>query len=302
MFKLAENITQTSHATIEHNGKEIFKTMYGDILNLPNDSNDNVIVIPYYSHGLLYKLFMEKSLLINSSFVQTFDDDPEILTCFLGKSIIPNIKHVVYFDYQTLLKYPEKLFYNIFKFMSNKNILENTNLYIPTFGVNNGLRYYNVSLILYNGIKYHIHTDESLIHKLNKIIIMSPYENGKNKAIKYLMSLMTYYKISENENDCLICLENKSIILLPCGHRILCYDCAKKIRYDNNICPICRTSFNYFEECINVINVNAACCLNDKQKTICLPCGHYNTACVSCDTPDKCSACKQGATKHLFYP
>ena len=43
-----------------------------------------------------------------------------------------------------------------------------------------------------------------------------------------------------NKNECCICLDNKpNILLLPCKHIIICYNCH--LIYNKNICPGCST-------------------------------------------------------------
>ncbi|CDW77224.1 ring finger 1-like protein [Stylonychia lemnae] len=45
----------------------------------------------------------------------------------------------------------------------------------------------------------------------------------------------------EQGKECLICLaEERSIIIMPCGHLCVCNDCADKMFQKNYTCPICR--------------------------------------------------------------
>lgn len=302
MLSLTDNISESSKVSVQINNKNFVNIYYGNILEVPINGINNIIMIPNYRNGLLYKLFNEKNLACNASFQQVFETDNEIDTCYLGKSELINIHHVIYFEYETLIDDPSKLFENIFKFMDNKNIINNVNLFIPTFGVNNGIRYFNVSLTLFYGIKSHINDENSLIHKLNEINVVTPYDGGKNKAIIYLMSLFTYYNTTLTEDDCMICLENKAIILLPCGHRILCFDCMKKIRNDNSICPLCRKDFVTYVECIKVNETNISCCDNsEKIKNICLPCCHSYSICTACNNDDICFYCKNKGKQYIFY-
>ena len=44
-----------------------------------------------------------------------------------------------------------------------------------------------------------------------------------------------------NKDECCICLDNNSnILLLPCNHICMCQNCINMIR--NNKCPICLTN------------------------------------------------------------
>jgi len=41
---------------------------------------------------------------------------------------------------------------------------------------------------------------------------------------------------------CVVCLNNpREVILLPCGHVVVCVDCMERL---NGTCPLCRMSFS----------------------------------------------------------
>jgi hypothetical protein len=54
-----------------------------------------------------------------------------------------------------------------------------------------------------------------------------------------------------NNSICVVCLERASAtVLVPCGHRALCNECA--IRFSKNPCPVCRS---VVERCVRVFDV-----------------------------------------------
>ncbi|CAB3359950.1 Hypothetical predicted protein [Cloeon dipterum] len=56
----------------------------------------------------------------------------------------------------------------------------------------------------------------------------------------------TETKESQSEQSpCIICDNPREVILLPCGHICLCFDCSRNIK---NICPICRTHVETINE------------------------------------------------------
>jgi len=62
-------------------------------------------------------------------------------------------------------------------------------------------------------------------------------ENANMKVKKCMQELR---RKEEEAKLCVICLEvPKTILMLPCGHKCLCSNCALPT---NNRCPICRTT------------------------------------------------------------
>lgn len=64
------------------------------------------------------------------------------------------------------------------------------------------------------------------------------YFNIKKREIRRL----TMSKYNEAENDCIVCYNKitEKIIIIPCGHTIVCAICLNTIMETTNICPICR--------------------------------------------------------------
>lgn len=46
---------------------------------------------------------------------------------------------------------------------------------------------------------------------------------------------------SNDSSDCIICMSEKiDVIVLPCNHMCICYNCCVDFRAKNKKCPICR--------------------------------------------------------------
>ena len=51
------------------------------------------------------------------------------------------------------------------------------------------------------------------------------------------------------ESECVVCFESRiDTTLSPCGHRVLCRDCANRLR--SRVCPICRTGISFVSDII----------------------------------------------------
>jgi hypothetical protein len=77
--------------------------------------------------------------------------------------------------------------------------------------------------------------------KKDKIIVLD------ETNINDITNLISNIKIYEDDDPtCVICMDNeKSIILMGCGHYVMCEYCTNIIIKKTNKCPICRT--NIFE-------------------------------------------------------
>lgn len=55
------------------------------------------------------------------------------------------------------------------------------------------------------------------------------------------------------ERKCVICLENDcDTIILPCGHRCICYECATHLWTEKKQCPLCQTRVLTFRHMFNI--------------------------------------------------
>ena len=54
----------------------------------------------------------------------------------------------------------------------------------------------------------------------------------------------------EAESECVVCFDRAiGTCLRPCGHQVLCRECADKLRTPR-ICPICRTQIDHISDCV----------------------------------------------------
>lgn len=65
-------------------------------------------------------------------------------------------------------------------------------------------------------------------HKINKHKIIK-----SNDDLKYNKS---DDDLKYNKSECIICMDNKKNIIIPCNHYVMCQQCANQIIN----CPICR--------------------------------------------------------------
>ena len=90
------------------------------------------------------------------------------------------------------------------------------------------------------------------------------------------------------------------VVCSPCGHRVLCKQCAPQ----HKVCPLCST---IIQKVVNVYKSEQCLVCFDPIDTIILPCGHLNV-CYACalqlwkDGGRKCPECreKMGSFRHIF--
>ncbi|KAJ8379971.1 hypothetical protein SKAU_G00007490 [Synaphobranchus kaupii] len=46
--------------------------------------------------------------------------------------------------------------------------------------------------------------------------------------------------ITDNQEDCAVCMSRVACVILCCGHQCLCTPCAKRVKAEFGICPLCR--------------------------------------------------------------
>ncbi len=70
-----------------------------------------------------------------------------------------------------------------------------------------------------------------------------PERQPSDLAIVTSLSNMTDVKTSNDKNQCIVCLENEKIVVfISCGHRLLCASCTKTMYDKTKTCPTCRKS------------------------------------------------------------
>lgn len=49
--------------------------------------------------------------------------------------------------------------------------------------------------------------------------------------------------VEDTTTKCLICEETKPLcIIIPCEHRIICFECGQNMHLQNSPCPLCHTT------------------------------------------------------------
>ena len=87
------------------------------------------------------------------------------------------------------------------------------------------------------------------IDNVNNIIYKKSNEKIRNTIESESNACQTEMLRLKHKSLCSICLSNYSeIILAPCGHRCLCQECYKKVKYTNKNCPICKQKIITFVE------------------------------------------------------
>lgn len=92
------------------------------------------------------------------------------------------------------------------------------------------------------------------VHASVSSIVRRPRRRTRSKNVSRNISRNVSRNVSRevtdssdtNSNECTICMKNDIQVCLPCGHAIMCFQCAKKI----TSCPFCRAAYNP-----NIINV-----------------------------------------------
>jgi len=63
----------------------------------------------------------------------------------------------------------------------------------------------------------------------------------ENSVLRGELRRLNNQKNKSDTSACAVCLENpREVVLTSCGHVCLCSDCAERIRYTDNRCPVCR--------------------------------------------------------------
>lgn len=90
------------------------------------------------------------------------------------------------------------------------------------------------------GREFKVHKDKvRLVQRAAKYYYSISKKDVEIIENEEILQNITIYE-DEQDTECIICFdEDKSVVLVPCGHYCLCVNCADRIRYDN--CPMCRT-------------------------------------------------------------
>jgi hypothetical protein len=98
-------------------------------------------------------------------------------------------------------------------------------------------------MVVGNGTVYNIQGIYGLAHSVQKEPVREANEEGEegqgdNHAEE---AGAPGLELNTDSNECVICLTDpRSVVVYPCRHACMCYDCAQALPAQNNKCPICR--------------------------------------------------------------
>ena len=153
---------------------------------------------------------------------------------------------------------------NILTTCNNLDIFNDINTLFTSHGFSkdNIIMFLLFKLIAQNGTKNSLNTlYNELFDIRRKTEELTNFENNKINYIKNLKIIQESYLVAEHQNlinireeiktirnsipresKCSVCIDNiKSHIIVPCGHKTICGQCAPHI-LQSGTCPICRQS------------------------------------------------------------
>jgi len=288
---------------------------FGDIFKPEEPS---IIVITDVLDGVLFRLFSLKNGNITN--LHTYNNLEYLRSMRVLESKLNNIPYVV-----AIKNNPDtRMWTEMFEEIASKLVetygdeISQYNLIFPPIGTNNGIRYNDCAIGLFNGILNNIINNledkPTNLNKFNKICVLTVWsDNHNNTSCRVINHMFNLIKIKEqtiNERDCLICCSNKINIILKCGHYIMCKNCLLSI---NDCCPICKIELSSnkilnrdFYECYKFNDKSDyKCCEFDehKQNYVYVPCGHANVNCNNCinKLKDHCPICNKKSIAIKYY-
>jgi len=172
-------------------------------------------------------------------------------------------------------------------------------LVVPTIGTNNRMTFFQSAICIFTAIRACLQREDSAMRRLREVRVVTPWAadalSQSTRTVQHLFNLMDLHG---QENTCLVCCVSKVEVLLPCGHRITCEQCALSIYETMPLCPLCRRRFEYsqiwrtpkLEDCSRRLCCEAN---GEKEKKVMVPCGCVKTCCASCAEPFpvRCPSC-----------
>jgi hypothetical protein len=223
------------------------------------------------------------------------------------RSVLPGVLCGVLFSYEERL---ETNWYKIFE--TAATLLEpGSILVIPTIGTNNRMDFFHSAICIWIAMRACLQNEDSALHRLAEIRVLTPWAAEANQSSRTIQHLFNLMRLHGKEAYCQVCCVAKVEILLPCGHRILCEQCADRVRLESHsLCPFCRKPFDVttmwraakLEDCSDM-----QCCEvnGPREIKVAVPCGCFKMCCLSC-TPhpgrmSQCPACKKNTDDYIPY-
>jgi hypothetical protein len=243
-------------------------------------------------------------------------------------SNIPSIKNAIYFSYPREVTQWNEVFHNVAEIIED-NELENTILFVPTFGTNNRISYHDAGLGIYSGLTCAIEEPDSKLAKLKEVRIVTPYaddqETSSCRTLRHIFNMVEFHNNNNTESGkgimCMVCMSNPCNTVLPCGH-MLCIFCERKLKtelaYGDPKCMFCKQVYDQCFNCVTPSKVAFECCKPPdeemppqddhgeqadqvdhtgsafpKTDITYIPCGHTGVRCVNCenDSVTVCAIC-----------
>jgi hypothetical protein len=293
---LLPNATPTDTVSLNIGGIT-FQVQFGNIFDA--ETPNWIPIIPNFLGG---QLLSELSRRTN---IEHFDNS---LKYQLVETGIPEIPRAILYIYDRYTHRLESEFEEIANMCPDGSILV-----FPTIGVNNGMSFHKSAFDMFHSITSCLETEESNLRRMSKIIIMTIFDsnqdNGGTRTIRHLLNMVNVYNKTSANKTCAICMSSRVDTILSCGHYIMCSRCVIDIHGIGNICPICKVHIHNAYPCYTTEDAcGFKCCQgysHEKEKKICVPCGHFNIACNGCsvriETEKKCPVCNMDVYAYVPY-
>lgn len=283
---------------------------FGNIFDSSNDNANTIICIPNITDGVLYRLAWS----MNGRLIASKTDEAPYASLAVDCNI-PNVDSIVLFNYSHTVEKWSDTFESIGSVLKLSTTKPNI-LVVPTFGVNNGISFYDSALGIFMGLRSALSTSQKL-SQLDEIHVVTLYSRNMNdsscRTIGHLRSMMNLYtKYDKNGAiECMICTTEHANILYNCGHMVVCQSCDKQLVsvYGYN-CMCCQANVIERFKCAPIVEINQLCCSKslvdkDKKKRLTyVPCGHSQLLCNDCEIDvksweSKCPECDSIVEKAL---
>lgn len=254
-----------------------------------------ITVIPNYRDGILFRLLAQNNTPTDGSDLVYQYHSPLLAEV---NSYINGISKFILYNYDRNNHRLDNDFEEIASLCKHHDTLV-----LPTFGTSNGVSFFQVASRIFYGLISCLNNEDSEVKKLENIIVTTIFDedqdNSSSRVIKHLINLKTIHEQTNNEPDCIVCCDMKRNIILNCGHRIACSRCLFDIRRTCGLCPLCKQTITVMYPCYTIIDMTYIPCGDDHIKAgkIFVPCGHYNSTCIECETQHltagKCPICHE---------